>query len=108
MSQCHHRVASNLESFFPVALNARLLSPLGEAGPVDWHLTFPFARLASHFVSKERAKWEALKGIRINWGFQSVTGQFEMFLAALPNNLLKPTPGRCGGAARLSLVAGAA
>ena len=75
-----------MESFLPVALNARLLSPLGEAGPVDWHLKFPFVRLASHVVSKERARWEALKGIRINWGFQPVTGQFEMFLAALPNN----------------------
>ena len=108
MSQCDHRVVGIMEIFLPVALNARLLSPLGEAGPVDWRLKFPFARLASHFVSKERARWEALKGTRINWGFQSVAGQFEMFLAALPNNLLKPTPGRCGGAARLSLVAGAA
>jgi hypothetical protein len=106
MSQYPPREANLLASFLSVALNARLLSPLGEAGPVDWRLTFRLARLASHFVSKVRAKWESLKGF--NWRFQSGNRQAESALAALPNNLLKPTPGRCGGAARLWLVAGAA
>jgi hypothetical protein len=106
MSQYPPREANLLAPFLPVALNARLLSPLGESGPVGWLLEFPFARLASHFVSKVRAKWESLKGF--NWRFQTGNHQSESALAALPNNLLKPTPGRCGGAVRLSLVAGAA
>jgi hypothetical protein len=106
MSQSYNRVASIMAPFLSVALNARLLSPLGESGPVGWLIRFPFVRLASHFVSKVRAKLVALKDF--NWRFQSGSRQSESVWAALPNNLLKPTPGRCGGAARLSSVAGAA
>jgi hypothetical protein len=106
MSQSYHRVVSIIETYLPVALNAGLLSPLGESGPVGRVYKFPFVRLASHFVSKVRAKLVALKGF--NWRFQTGSRQTESAWAALPNNLLKPTPGRCGGAVRLWLVAGAA